>query len=740
MRKKELTVRLKVKFLSKKFWCGILVLVYFFMVPPTHFVATNTEKVNSLLQKIYDEYPEYRQHGKTIEDEIYSLLRLARQYNYSDKVVSKHEVFNNSINIKKTFEQTYNSNFWGSSESVSGPGAQIKNTENIRKALPKLFEKYQITSILDAGCGDYNWMKFVDRNGIQYEGVDVVPQIVRKDNKNFKDENTSFRVMDITSDEIPKVDLIICRDCLQHLSYKNVKKTLKNFKKSGSRYLLVTNYPWTLENYDIRDGDFRQLNLCQKPFNLPYECLEKIKETYTSGNCQSKNLCLYDLQEIDVDQMLTPEKTPDHIPIAMSLDENYVYPTVVAITSAMENSGGKAKYDFYIMHPSNLSEKSKETLLSLQDKYDDCSINLIDMQNKFNSAYTDSRITTPAYYRLALSELLPNIDKIIWLDGDTIVLKDLTEMFNIDMDGYCYKAFLDYSSLKEHIKKLNGKDNDHYICDGVMLVNLEELRKENAVKQFEDFIAQFNSRLKQHDQTVINAVFGEKIGVLPAKFGLWNSFLGDESKSVRFCKKLISPERYTLQEILDARSNPAIVHFTVKPWKFVELPTISQLWWEYAEKTDVFDGIKQKYLIPDGTYTIASKLNSNKVLDIDSASKKRSTKLQLWDKNNSKAQKFKITYDKNGYYTIEALCSGKLIDVPNASKIGGKQLWQYDSNDTDAQKWYIIPNNDGTYKIISKCNGMNMDVRNAETKNGTPIQCCKSNGANAQKFRFIKSK
>ena len=341
-----------------------------------------------------------------------------------------------------------------------------------------------------------------------------------------------------------------------------------------------------------------------------------------------------------------------------------------------------------------------------------------------------------------MSEILPNFDKAIYLDGDTLIFKDLTEMFNVDMEGYCYKGFLDYPYHRKYVKEISLVDTDHYICDGVMLLNLKELRKENSVKKFEDFIAESNhklAQLNQHDQTVINTVFADKIGILPAKFGLWNWFLFDKNHTINYGDKiLISPEKYTAQEMLNARSDPSVLHCTSKPWFYVDLACISQKWWQYAEKTDIFNEIKKKYLIADGTYIISSALNPNKVLDIDSGSRNGGAKLQLWDRNDSVAQKFKITYDKDGYYTIKALCSRKLIDVPGSSNTSGTPLWQYSNNDTDAQKWYILPNNDGTYRIISKCNGMNVDVASAETKNGTNIQCYPSNGSDAQKFRFIK--
>ena len=233
----------KIKLLATKSLCGILAASSFLTIPSTCFAATNTEKVNSLLQDIYSENPELKNYEENIKAEINYRLRIARERKYSDKVCSNYTMLDNASNKEDVFEKIYDSNFWGSDESKSGPGSQIESTESVRESLPKLFEKYNIKSVLDAPCGDYNWMKTVEKNGIKYIGGDIVPKIVRANNKNYKDENTSFKVIDITSDEIPQVDLIICRDCLQHLSQKNAKKALKNFKESGSKYLLVTNYP-----------------------------------------------------------------------------------------------------------------------------------------------------------------------------------------------------------------------------------------------------------------------------------------------------------------------------------------------------------------------------------------------------------------------------------------------------------------------------------------------------------------
>lgn len=725
----------KFKSFTAKCLSAISALTFFLTTLPSQISATNNptaSKVNAVLEDFQTDNIHNEVSKKDIIDYIYSRLRLARERNYSSKLTGCSPIFDISPDKKDVFEKIYDSNFWGSKESRSGPGSEIKSTRAICEILPKLFEKYGIKSILDAPCGDYNWMKRLKNTGVSYIGGDIVPKIIKNNNKNYKNKNTSFKVMDITADKLPKADMIFCRDCLQHLSNEDVKKAIRNFKKSGSKYLLVTNYLLTLENYDIKNGDFRALNLCQKPFNMS-SYIERFKEDQSNGNCIDKYLYLYKIDDIDLDQF-DSEKIPKNIPIAMALDENYTYPTAVSMTSIMENSNSKVQYDFYIMHSPTLSTESKKILTSFEQKYKNCTVKLIDMESNFDSAHTDSRITTPAYYRLMLSDLLPNLDKIIWIDGDTIVYEDLVDMINIDMDGYCYKAFLDWSFLANSLKCFDVS-TDHYVCDGVMIINLDELRKENAVDKFNDFIKKHNDKLVQHDQTVINAVFTDKIGILPAKFGIWNL---PSNKLMNYENLLVSPEKYTHKELVDAQLNPAIRHVTRKPWKFPHFAPEADKWWQYAQKTDIFEKIKQKYFIADGIYTIVSALDSEKVLEISGGSKKQKAALRLQKQNNKNSQKFKVTYDKNGYYTIEALCSGKMIDVPHSSKKCGTGLWQYTNNDTDAQKWYILPNNDGTYQIISKCNGMNMDVRGSNTKNGTSIRCLRSNNTYSQKFKFVK--
>lgn len=197
------------------------------------------------------------------------------------------------------FDRIYKSNFWESSESKSGRGSTMEATLAIRKALPSLFTKYSISSILDVPCGDFNWMRTVDKSDLTYVGGDIVPEIISRNNGLYSIDKVHFECIDITRDLLPKVDLIFCRDCFQHLSNENVIKAINNFKNSGSLYLLTTSYPKTWRNYDILNGDYRAINLSKKPFNFPKPIMS-IKETKNIGNEVDKVLSLYKIEDLPI--------------------------------------------------------------------------------------------------------------------------------------------------------------------------------------------------------------------------------------------------------------------------------------------------------------------------------------------------------------------------------------------------------------------------------------------------------
>ncbi len=201
--------------------------------------------------------------------------------------------------LKKEFDKIYHDNYWDDKESVSGQGSNLAQTEEVRKALPKLIKDYKIKSMLDIPCGDFYWMSKVNLNLDKYIGADLVKELIDETQEKYGDSKTEFRVLDLTKDKLPKVDLILVRDCLVHLSYEHIAGAIKQMKESGSKYLLATTFPDREINYDIVPGFWRPINLEIAPFNFP-QPLELINEKCTQNNMKytDKSLGLWKISDI----------------------------------------------------------------------------------------------------------------------------------------------------------------------------------------------------------------------------------------------------------------------------------------------------------------------------------------------------------------------------------------------------------------------------------------------------------
>jgi 2-polyprenyl-3-methyl-5-hydroxy-6-metoxy-1,4-benzoquinol methylase len=171
--------------------------------------------------------------------------------------------------LRAVFTDIYRHNGWQDAESVSGRGSTLAQTEVVRRELPRLLAELGARSLLDAPCGDFNWMRHVALAGVAYVGVDVVPEMIERNRREHGGDGRDFLVRDLTRDALPRSDAILCRDCLIHLSFDDALRALDNFRRSGARHLLATTHTSVRENADTESGGWRLLNLTLPPFNLP---------------------------------------------------------------------------------------------------------------------------------------------------------------------------------------------------------------------------------------------------------------------------------------------------------------------------------------------------------------------------------------------------------------------------------------------------------------------------------------
>ena len=234
-------------------------------------------------------YKFYKSNGllKSFIKVISTPLRLINKHIYNK---NKKRIFESSSQ-KDRFELIYKMNFWSSRESKSGLGSEKANTINIRKGLIDIINKNKIKSILDAPCGDFNWIKDILNDDLQYIGGDIVKDLINKNLNNYKTKNINFLELDITFDNLPNADLMICRDCLIHFSFEKIRLFFENFKKSDIRFILLTSYKLKdsrkkIINLDIPDGEFREIDMSEPPFSLPKPIIEiqdKDEQTKKSG-------------------------------------------------------------------------------------------------------------------------------------------------------------------------------------------------------------------------------------------------------------------------------------------------------------------------------------------------------------------------------------------------------------------------------------------------------------------------
>ena len=196
------------------------------------------------------------------------------------------------------FADIYRKKIWHNYGSVSGDGSTAEMTAVLVEKLPLLFDKYSIKSVLDIPCGDFSWMSNVKMDGVRYIGADIVSELIEGNRAKFADlKNCEFRKIDICSDPLPQVDLIFCRDCLVHLSNKNIFRALENIRKSKAKYLMMTTFPDHNRNYNMLTGAWRPLNFEKKPFYMPPP-LEVLNEGFSlrGGRFTDKSMGLWKLK------------------------------------------------------------------------------------------------------------------------------------------------------------------------------------------------------------------------------------------------------------------------------------------------------------------------------------------------------------------------------------------------------------------------------------------------------------
>jgi len=207
--------------------------------------------------------------------------------------------------LKDKFGYIFETNMWGAKETQSGLGSSLDATRHVRAALTRICSDYDVKKLLDFPCGDVSWIHKANLPIREYVGADIVADVITqnqgRDDLRQLPYGVRFEVLDLTRDQLPLSDLMLCRDCLVHLSFANIRAALRNIYHSGACFLLTTTFPDHDVNEDIEDGDWRLLNLERPPFSLPKPLAifnEGCEEE--GGAFADKSLALWDAAQLRV--------------------------------------------------------------------------------------------------------------------------------------------------------------------------------------------------------------------------------------------------------------------------------------------------------------------------------------------------------------------------------------------------------------------------------------------------------
>ena len=203
------------------------------------------------------------------------------------------------LGLQERFERIYHTNLWSDPETRSGTGSSLDSTRVLREKLPDALRQLGTRVLLDVPCGDFTWMDHVDLTGIEYIGADIVHSIVESNREQYASAGREFIELDLTRDNLPRADVLLCRDCLVHLSYANIAHVLENVRRSNVRYLLMTSFPGRGDNKDVEDGDWRPLDFEAAPFSFPQPVLTIVEECDEEGGSYAdKSLCAWAVPDI----------------------------------------------------------------------------------------------------------------------------------------------------------------------------------------------------------------------------------------------------------------------------------------------------------------------------------------------------------------------------------------------------------------------------------------------------------
>ncbi len=273
------------------------------------------------------------------------------------------------------------------------------------------------------------------------------------------------------------------------------------------------------------------------------------------------------------------ENVMKEIPIFMATDDNYVPFLAVTLQSMIENASKNYNYSIKILN-TGISDDNKVKIKRYEDK--NVNIEFVDMKKALDEIglrlHTCIYYTQTTYYRLFIASMYPQYDKVLYIDCDVAITGDVSKLYNINIGNNLVGATTDefvmnYPKIHSYMTDCLGLDKvSDYFNAGVLIMNLDQFRKQDFEGKFVDLLAKYKFAVQ--DQDYLNVICKNQVHYIN---GSWDKMPCDESMPVNKLN---------------------LIHYNLiwKPWH-AEIP-YGDIFWKYVDKTEyaeIIRGIRRNY-------------------------------------------------------------------------------------------------------------------------------------------------
>lgn len=300
--------------------------------------------------------------------------------------------------------------------------------------------------------------------------------------------------------------------------------------------------------------------------------------------------------ETNKEVTILPVQKNNNIPIILTSSNYYAPYLGVFLQSLVDTSSEKYFYDIIVLEK-EISLKNKKLLKNIISQRKNIKLRFYNPQRKINDVklyVSNPNYAYEAYYKLFLPWILVNYNKIITLDCDIILNKNIAELYEINLNNYfvagvtdlIYQGFLNSTDKNKWTKyskeKLKAKNPYNYLNSGVLILDLKKIREEYTFK----YVIEFAQKIKliHQEQDIFNILFNEKILYLDRT---WN-FGVESCPAIKYFHELAPYCSY--EKYKGTKNSPSIIHYLgkPKPWEDPDIE-FGENFWRVARKTDFYE-------------------------------------------------------------------------------------------------------------------------------------------------------